>query len=259
MRRISKYAYLGLLLLFFYAPLAVLVFYSFNQGGSVGRFTGFSLKWYISLFTNPDIEGVLSALWVTLACAAVSAVISTVFGTISALGIYAYRRGWRNTVLNITYLPMLNPEIVTGVSLMVMMAFIHLPFGFLTLVLAHVSFNVPYVIFCVLPKLAQVDMRTYEAAQDLGASPNAALWKVVIPQISPGIITGGLLAFTLSMDDFVISYFTGGEVQNLSVLVYSMARKGIKPELNALSALMFMVVLALLLIINRRNPSMLEF
>ena len=259
MKKISKYTYLGLLLLFFYAPLAVLVFYSFNASGTVGVFSGFSFKWYIELFTNPRNEGVLTALYITLSCAAISAVVSTVFGTISALGIFAFNRGMRNTVLNITYLPMLNPEIVTGVSLMILMAFIHLPFGFFTLVLAHISFNVPYVIFCVLPKLGQVDAHTYEAALDLGATPARALWRVVVPQISPGIITGCLLAFTLSMDDFVISYFTGGDVQNLSVLVYSMARLGIKPELNALSALIFIVVLILLLIINKRNKTMLQF
>nr|MDD6335516.1 ABC transporter permease [bacterium] len=251
--------YLALLLIFLYAPLMVLIVYSFNKSGDMGGFTGFSFKWYIELFTNPRNDGVLQALYITLAVAALSSVISTVFGTIAALGIYAYRRGVRNAILNITYLPMLNPDIVTGVSLMVVMTFARLPFGFLTLLLSHIGFNVPYVIFSVLPKLGQVDTRTYEAALDLGATPGRAIRKVVIPQIMPGIITGGLLAFTLSLDDFVISYFCSGEVQNLSVLVYSMARKGVTPELNALSTLMFIVVLGLLLLINRRSDSVISF
>jgi len=253
-----RWAYMLLLLLFLYAPLVVLVVTSFNNSGMSGKFTGFSFKWYIELFTNSQSQRVFSALWVTVSCAAIAAVVSTLFGTISAVGIYGYRRGWRSTVLNITYLPMVNPDIITGVSMFMLLVMIKIPMGFTTLVLAHIAFNVPYVIFAVMPKLMQMDPRTYEAALDLGAKPNQALRRVIVPQLMPSIITGGLLAFTLSMDDFIISWFVGGDAQNLSTLVYSQAKLGVKPTMNALSALMFVVVLVLLVVTNRRSNTMLN-
>ncbi|MCL2433699.1 MAG: ABC transporter permease [Clostridia bacterium] len=259
MKKHLRFSYLGLLLLFLYAPLLLLIVSSFNTGGDIGTFTGFSFKWYTELFTNPRNDGVLQALYITIGCAGIAAAVSMAFGTLAALGIFSLKKGVRGFLLNITYLPILNPDIVTGVSLMVLLALIRIPLGFFTMVLAHISFNVPYVIFAVLPKLGQLDMHTYEAALDLGATPRRALTKVVIPQIMPGIVTGGLLAFTLSMDDFVISYFASGDVENLSVFIYSMVRKGVTPEMNALSALMFILVLGLLLAVNRRSDAVLQF
>ncbi|HHW32155.1 MAG TPA: ABC transporter permease [Clostridiaceae bacterium] len=253
--RIAKKMYLYIIFLFLYAPIVVLVIYSFNESKSRGRWGGFTLKWYYELFKDRDL---ISPLYNTLMIAFLSSVIAVVFGTAAAIGINNMKKFKKAFVMNLTYIPVLNPDIVTGVSLMLLFIFvrplINLNLGFTTMLLAHITFNIPYVILSVLPKLKQLDKNMYEAALDLGATPFKALIKVIIPEIMPGIVTGFLLAFTLSIDDFVISFFTTSSgVSNLSIYVYSMARRGINPKINALSTLMFVTVLTLLLIVNRRT------
>ncbi|MGI6168120.1 MAG: ABC transporter permease [Christensenellales bacterium] len=242
--------YMALVLLFLYAPIFVLVVFSFNEGKSMSKWTGFSFTWYEQLFSDARI---LNALYISLSVAVLSAIIATIIGTLAAIGIHNMRRRTKTAVLNVTYIPMLNPDIVTGISLMLLFLFFNIPRGYLTLLLAHISFNVPYVIFSVLPRLRQMRPQMYEAALDLGATPFYALRKVIIPDIRPGIITGAILAFTLSLDDFVISMFTSQSAQNLSVTIYSMARRGLNPKINALSTLMFFSVIILLVIVNRRS------
>ncbi|MBO7385837.1 MAG: ABC transporter permease, partial [Clostridia bacterium] len=179
--------------------------------------------------------------------------VSVLLGTLGAIGIHACKKGWATTLLNLSYLPMTMPDIVTGISLMRRFVFIKLDRGMFTMILAHITFDTPYVLFSVLPKLKQMDPNTYEAALDLGCKPMKAITKVIIPEISPGIITGGLLALTMSLDDFVISYFTTDKAQNLSTLIYSAAKRGVKPDMYALSTIMFITVLALLIVINKRT------
>ncbi len=218
----------------------------------MARWQGFTLKWYGKLLED---DRIMTALYYTILVAILSAVIATIIGTITAIGIHRMRNGkGKKLLLNINYLPILNPDVVTGVSLMTMFAFLSLQFGFFTMLLSHILFNIPYVILSVLPKLKQLPPNLEDAAMDLGATPMYALRKVILPQIKPGIISGLLIAFTMSIDDFVISFFTTGNgVSNLSIEIYSMARRGIKPEINALSTIMFVVVLILLLLSNRSS------
>ena len=245
-----KGTYLALILLFLYSPIAVMIVLSFNQGKSRAKWEGFSFKWYGELFHNTQI---MNALKVTLIVAVVATVVSVILGTLGAIGIHACRKGWANTLLNLSYLPMTMPDIVTGVSLMMLFVFVKVPRGMLTMILAHITFDTPYGLFSVLPKLKQMDPNTYEAALDLGCRPMRAITKVIIPEVRPGIVTGGLLALTMSLDDFVISYFTTDQEQNLSTLIYSAAKKGVKPDIYALSTIMFFVVLFLLIVINKRS------
>ncbi len=245
-----KGTYLGLMLAFLYAPIVMLTVFSFSNSKSRATWGGFTFKWYEQLFRNPEI---LSALTTTLLVAVLSSIIATVIGTLAAIGLYGMRKGIRTLVLNISYLPVINPDIVTGISLMILFIAMRLELGFLTMLMAHVVFNIPYVIFSVMPKLTQMDRNVYEAALDLGATPGMALRRVILPQIMPGVITGLILAFTLSIDDFVISFFTSSSVQNLSIYIYSAARRGINPSMYALMTLMFATVLSLLLLVNRRT------
>lgn len=250
MRRFFKRSYLTLMLLFLYIPIIVLVVQSFNAGKSRAKWEGLSLHWYAELLND---QAIMKALYVTLSVAVIAAIVATVLGTLAAIGIHAMRKRPQQVMMTMTNLPMTMPDIVTGISLMILFTFSKIERGYMTMLLAHITFNTPYVILSVLPKLKQMNKHTYEAALDLGASPSYALLHVILPEISPGVITGCLLAFTLSLDDFVISYFTTSPmVQNLSTLIYSKARIGIEPTLNALSALMFLALLALLLIVNRR-------
>jgi spermidine/putrescine transport system permease protein len=245
-----KKFYIFLVFLFLYAPIIVLIIFSFNNSKSRGHWDGLTLKWYIQLFQDPQI---LKTIYYTLAVAVLSSLVATIFGTAAALGIDSMTRFRKTVVMNITYLPVLNPDIVTGVSLMLLFVFVNIKLGFISLLLAHITFNIPYVILSVLPKLKQLNKHLYEAALDLGATPFYAFKKVILPEIIPGVITGALLAFTLSVDDFVISFFTTGSgVSNLSIYIYSMARRGINPEINALSTLMFVSVLLLLIVVDRR-------
>lgn len=235
--------------IFLYAPIISLAVFSFNDAKSMAKWSGFSLRWYQELFQN---ERILDALYYTILIALLAAAISTIVGTITAIGIHKMRQGKvRGLLLNINYLPVLNPDIVTGVALMSLYVFIKLEFGFTTMLLSHIVFDIPYVILSVLPKLKQLPANIEDAAMDLGATPWYALRKVVLPQIKPGIISGMLIAFTMSIDDFVISFFTTGNgVTNLAIEVYSMTRRGLTPEINALSTLMFVAVLILLLLSN---------
>ena len=242
--------YLYLILLFLYAPIIVLIIYSFNES-KYRVWTGFSFKWYIELFQDSQIMAALSN---TLIVAIVAAILSTIIGTMSAIGINSLKKWQKTTVLNVNMLPVLNPDIVTGIALMLLFYIIKIPTGIITLILSHMAFCIPYVILSVLPKLRQADNKTYEAALDLGATPALATLKVTIPEIMPGVITGFLMAFTLSIDDFIVSYFTTGPgVENLSILIYNAAKKGVSPSINALSALMFAVIMLLLIIINIRT------
>lgn len=249
--KILKRAYLAIILLFLYVPIAVLIFQSFNAGVSRAKWEGFSLRWYAQLFQSPNI---MEALYVTISIALLASMFSTVLGTMAAIGIHAMSKRPQGLMITMTNIPMTMPDIVTGISLMLLFIFTKVERGYVTMLLAHITFNTPYVVLSVLPKLKEMNSFSYEAALDLGATPGYALRKVILPAIRPGVITGAILAFTLSLDDFTISYFTTSPlVQNLSTLIYSEARKGIKPTMNALSALMFVALLILLLVVNRRT------
>ncbi|MCY6371422.1 ABC transporter permease [Clostridium ganghwense] len=246
-----KRIYTFLIYMFLYAPIIVLIIFSFNNSKSRSEWDGFTLKWYADLFKDKQI---LTALYYTLGIAVLSSIIATAIGTISAIGIHKMKGFNKKLILNVNYLPILNPDIVTGVALMSLFVFVSMPLGFTTMLLAHITFNIPYVILSVLPKLRQMPKNITEAAMDLGATPGYTLRKVILPMIKPGIISGLLISFTLSIDDFVISFFTTGTgVSNLSITIYSMARRGINPKINALSTLMFAVVLILLIIINIKD------
>jgi len=244
--------YLALVLLFLYVPIFVLIVFSFNESKSSSVFSGFTLDWYKRLFNNRII---ISSLVNTIIIAVAASIISTILGTLAAIGINSMRRVPKTVVMNITNMPIINPEIVTGVSLMLLFSFfaarMTLEFGFVTLLIAHITFDVPYVILSVMPKFRQMDPHLYEAAQDLGCSPFRAFRKVVLPEIMPGVVSGFLMSFTYSLDDFVISYFTTGSTsQTLPITIYSMTRRKVSPEINALSTLIFAVVVIVLLIKN---------
>lgn len=250
-----KRFYLILIFIFLYAPILTLVIFSFNESKTMGNWTGFSLKWYSALFNN---DRIMSALFYTVLIAVIASVVATIIGTLASIGIHKMKGPKKALLLNINYIPVLNPDIVTGVSLMSLFIFLRIiidvEFGFMTMLIAHITFNIPYVILAVLPKLRQLPDNIEEAALDLGATPLYTMLHIILPQIKPGIISGLLIAFTMSIDDFVISFFTSGPgVTNLSIEIFSMARRGIKPEINALSTLMFVSVLVLLLIANRKE------
>lgn len=255
MKYLSK-IYNAIIFIFLYSPIVVLIVYSFNDSKSRVRWEGFTLDWYRDLFQN---ELILDSLVVTLQIALLAAAVSTVIGTMAAVGIYSMNGRLRRLMLSVNNIPMVNPEIVTGISMMLMFVAFYratglLQPGFFTLLLAHITFCIPYVVLQVLPKLRQMNKHMYEAALDLGCAPLSAFFKVVMPEIMPGVITGALMAFTMSLDDFVISYFNAGSsAQNLSVTIYSMTKKPITPEINALSTLMFGSVLILLVVVNIRQ------
>ena len=250
MKNAMKKIYLILMLFYLYAPIMVLMVLSFNESRSRVTWGGFSLKWYEDLFTNSMI---LDALKTTLIIALVSAAVATVLGTLACLGINRMRKTPRTIVMGMNNIPMMNAEIVTGISLMLCFVAFGITLSFKTVLLAHITFNVPYVILSVMPKLKQTEVSVYEATVDLGASPVYAFFKVVLPDLMPGILSGFLMAFTMSLDDFVITHFTrGAGVNTLSTLIYSEVRRGIKPTMYALSTLMFVSVLVLLILINVR-------
>lgn len=251
MKKVLSRVYVAFIFLFLYVPIVVLVFYSFNKSKSRGIFSGFTLNWYQELFSN---DLILHSFLNTIIVASVSSILATFIGTFAAIGINSFNKNIKNTIMGITYVSIINPEIVTGVSLMLLFVILKIKFGFTTLILAHITFNIPYVILNVLPKLKQQDNSLYEAALDLGCTPFIAFWKVVIPDILPGIIAGFLMALTYSLDDFVVSYFTSGITsQTLPITIYSMTRKRVSPEINAISTIIFIVVLITLLIINFRE------
>ena len=247
--------YTALVFIFLYAPIAVLILFSFNSGKSTSVFEGFSLYWYKELFND---AATLTAFKNSMIVAVASSIISTVMGTAAATGIYGYKNKLvKTSIMTVTNIPMMNPEIVTGVSMMLLFVFIGAIFGktgtlgFPTLIIAHVTFELPYVILNVLPKLRQTDPHLAEAAQDLGCTPLQAFFKVVLPAIMPGIISGLMMAFTLSVDDFIISYFVSGTTsQTLPIRIFSMTKRRVTPDMYALSTLIFLAILALLVISN---------
>lgn len=256
MKWLSK-TYIWVIMVFLYAPIGVLIFFSFNQSKSRSNFTGFTLNWYTRLFHN---DLILQSLLNTLIVALVASLIATVIGTAAAVGLNSMKKWKKSIIMNITYLPIVNPEIVIGVSFMLLFVLaqgllgqinLGFEFGYGTLILAHVTFSLPYVILNVLPKMRQMDKYVYEAALDLGCPPAKAFFKVVLPEIMPGILSGFLMAFTYSLDDFVISYFvSGANSQTLPITIYSMTRRKVSPEINAISAIIFVVVLLVLLLVN---------
>lgn len=254
--------YIGVFMAFLYAPIMILIIFSFNQ--SKGRtFTGFTTKWYTQLFSDAAI---MDALFTTLVVAFVASIVATIMGTAAAIGLERMEGKAKSGIMGLTYLPIINPEIIIGVSFMLLFVVaknvlgavgIPFQFGWITLITAHITFNVPYVILNVMPKLRQMDGSLVDAAMDLGCNHWQAFYKVIIHEIKPGIIAGFLMSLTFSMDDFVVSYFTtGAKHQTLSVLIYAMTKKRVSPEINALSTIIFIVVLLVLVLVNlneRRN------
>lgn len=248
MKKLFSNLYLVLVFLFLYAPIFVLIANSFNQSKSRTVWTGFTFDWYEKLFHN---EVILESLLNTVIIAIIAAVISTVLGTLAAIGFFNMKKGVRHFFLNVSYLPIILPEIVSGVSLMLLFVAAKMELGYVTLVLAHISFCVPYVILNVLPKLRQLNRNIYDAALDLGCNHVQAFFKVVLPEIMPGVLSGFLISLTYSVDDFVISYFTSGSgAQTLPITIFSMTRRKVSPEINALSAMIFVVVLLILIVMN---------
>lgn len=244
-----KKIYLILILIFLYAPILTLIVLSFNKSKTRAKWGGFTLDWYARLFRN---EALMGALWNTLLIAFAASVISTLIGTVAAIAIMHLSKKGRTVVLGITNIPMLNAEIVTGISLMLLFISFGFRFGLGTILLAHITFCIPYVILSVMPRLRSLNPYTYEAALDLGASPLYGYIKIVIPELMPGIASGFLMAFTMSIDDFIITHFTkGAGVDTLSTKIYTEVKKGIKPEVYALSTIIFVTVLVLLLLINK--------
>ena len=239
--------YIALVMFFLYAPIAVLIVLSFNASRSRVIWGGFTMKWYTALL---DSRAIMTALGTTVALALLSALIASVLGLFGAIGIYSMRRRNYRIMLFATNIPLVNADIVTGIALLLWFVRF-LPLGFSSVLLAHVTFNIPYVILCVLPKLRDMDLFQYEAALDLGAGEPYAFVHILIPQILPGVLSGFLMAVTMSMDDFVITYFTKGPgVNTLSTLIYGEIKKGIKPEMYALSTILFFIVLILLILVN---------
>lgn len=247
-RKYLQKIYLALIFILLYAPIVTLVILSFNQSKTRAKWGGFTLKWYKELLQN---EQIMSAFYTTLIIAFVSAAIATIIGTAAAIAIQGMKQKWKTMYMGLTNIPMMNAEIVMGVSLMLLFIAFHMTLGFGTILIAHITFNIPYVILSVSPKLKQTNRYTYEAAMDLGASPVMAFFKVVFPDIVPGVLSGFMLAFTMSLDDFVITHFTKGPgIDTLSTKIYTEVRKGIKPEIYALSTIMFVTVLVLLILVN---------
>ncbi len=248
----AKKLYVFLIFVFLYAPIATLIVLSFNASKTRAKWGGFTFKWYVQLFQNEDI---LQALFNTLLIAFIASIVATVIGTIACISIMNLKKHTRTLVLGITNIPMLNADIVTGISLMLLFISMGLRFGLGTILLSHITFCIPYVILSVMPRMKQLNPHTYEAALDLGAGPVYGFFKVVFPDLLPGILSGFLMAFTMSLDDFIITHFTkGAGVDTLSTKIYTEVKKGIKPEMYALSTIIFITVLVLLLLVNR-NPS----
>ena len=264
--------FMGLVFLFLYAPIFVLIVFSFNNSKSRTVWNGFTLNWYVELFRDSQI---MNSLYTTLLVALLSAVIATIAGTFASIGFYNMKRRWRDPLMTVNNIPMMNADIVTGVSMcLLFVAFFNgwgtfatwfnslglfrlptrLTMGFGTLLIAHITFNIPYVILSVGPKLRQMDKNLVDAAMDLGCTWMQAFWKVILPEIKPGIVSGALTAFTMSIDDFVISYFTAGSsASTLAMTIYGMTKKRVTPEINAISTLLFVTVLILLAIVNIRE------
>ncbi len=258
MKRILAKIYVWILLALLYAPLVFIAVFSFTESKVLGNWTGFSTKLYRNLFTG-GMQGagsLIAAVENTLLIALAAALISTLLGTTAAIGIHNLHGRRRQTLTFLNNIPMINPDIITGVSIFLLFVFLHISQGYLTVILAHVSFCTPYVVLSVLPKLRQINPNIYEAALDLGATPSQALRKVLIPELKPGMISGFILAFTMSLDDFAVTFFTRGTIglETLSTYIYADARKGgLTPELRPLMTMIFLIILALLLFTNLRQ------
>ena len=256
-----KKMYLGAILFFMYAPIMILMMFSFNASRSRNTWGGFTLNWYVELFNNANA---MRALRNTLLVAVFSTIAAVIIGTLAAVSLDKLGKRKREALLHVSKLPVMMPDIVTGITLMILFLFVFRTLGFGSLgfgslLVAHIIFNVPYVILSVLPKLRQLDPNLYEAALDLGSSPFRAFAQVVLPEIWPGVITGALLAFTLSVDDFMVSFFTTSPAtQNLSIMIFSMTRRGVDPQINALSTLIFIVIMLMLFIINKRDQQLIR-
>lgn len=255
MKKILSNAYLILLLVMLYAPILIIVIFSFTEAKVLGNWTGFSVKLYTSLFKGGLHHSLTSALWNTLIIGLIAAFASTLLGTVAAIGIFNLKPSARKAVQLVNSLPILNPDIITAISLFLLFVSFGFSQGYTTVILAHITFCTPYVVLSVYPRLRQMNDNLYEAALDLGATPFYALRKILLPELKPGMISGFILAFTLSIDDFVVTLFTIGNegLETLSTYIYADARKGgLTPELRPLSAIIFITVLILLLVINQR-------
>lgn len=258
MKKTFRSLYIGLILIFLYAPIVTLMVLSFNASKTRSKWGGFTLKWYVELFQN---EAIMNALLNTLVIALLSAAIATLLGLIACITMQRLGKRTRSIITGITNIPMLNAEIVTGISMMLLFISsntllnrlgMNIKFGFGTVLISHITFNIPYVILSILPRMKQLNPSVYEAAMDLGATPVKAFFKVVLPDLMPGILSGFLMALTMSLDDFIITHFTKGPgFDTISTKVYTEVRKGIKPEMYALSTIIFVVVFVLLLLVNR--------
>lgn len=258
MKKFFAKLYIGILLVILYAPLVFIAVFSFTEAKALGNWTGFSTHLYQSLFTGgmQGGSGLMKAVENTLVIAIISAAVATLLGTIAAIGIHNLKGRKKQAIMFLNNIPMINPDIIIGVSLFLLFVFLHISQGMLTVILAHISFCTPYVVLSVLPKLSQMNPNIYEAALDLGATPHQALWKVMVPQLRPGMLSGFILAFTMSLDDFAVTFFTRGTVglETLSTYIYADARKGgLTPELRPLMTIIFLVILVLLIIINLRQ------
>ena len=256
-KKVLAKSYLGLVLLMLYLPIIFIAIFSFTTAKSLGNWTGFTFQLYENLFTGANSSSValLSALKNTILIALMASTVSTVLGTLAAIGIYNMRGRSKRTIQFLNNVPMLNPDIITGVSLFLLFVFLHVSKGYVTVVLAHITFCTPYVVLNVLPRLTQLNPNIYEAALDLGATPSQALSKVLIPQLRPGMVSGFILAFTMSLDDFAVTYFTAGSsgLETLSTYIYADARKGgLTPELKPMMTIIFLIVLLVLFFVNFR-------
>jgi len=261
MKKVLAKAYLYLLLAMLYAPLVFIAIFSFTESRVLGNWTGFSTKLYVNLFTGGMNGGsaLLAAVENTLLIALISAAFATLLGTVAAIGIYNLKGRKKAGMQFLNNIPMINPDIITGVSLFLLFVFLGVSQGYLTVILAHITFCTPYVVLSVMPKLAQMNPNIYEAALDLGATPSQALRKVLVPELRPGMISGFILAFTMSLDDFAVTFFTRGTIglETLSTYIYADARKGgLTPELRPLMTIIFLIVLILLVVVNMRREKM---
>ncbi len=258
MKKTLAQAYIWLLLVLLYAPIVFIAIFSFTEARTLGNWTGFSLELYRNVFSGGVNGGasLMAAIKNTLLIAFIAAAVSTLLGTVSAIGIFNLKGRKKKTIQFLNNIPMINPDVITGVSLFLLFVFLHFSQGYLTVILAHISFCTPYVVLSVMPKLGQMNPNIYEAALDLGATPAQALRKVLIPQLRPGMVSGFILAFTMSLDDFAVTFFTRGTIglETLSTYIYADARKGgLTPELRPLMTLIFTIILVLLIIMNVRQ------
>ncbi len=255
-KKLIAQSYLWILLIMLYSPILIIAIFSFTEAKVLGNWTGFSTKLYTSLFTSGSHHSLMSAIQNTLIIAVLAAIFSTILGTIAAIGIHNLR-GRRKAMMNtLNNIPMLNPDIITGISLFLLFVSLGITQGFTTVILAHITFCTPYVVLCVMPRLLQMNPNIYEAALDLGATPAQAMRKVILPELKSGMISGFIMAFTLSIDDFAVTLFTKGTegLETLSTYIYADARKGgLTPELRPLSTIIFVTVLILLIVINVRS------